>query len=114
VIVRVVEPQSIQAAPDAGGGGTGTWGLLGALALAREAVRRRGVDAEVVVRIGERGRVLEEERRAVAAERLITAADVPPERCPACGARYDARAVHLCPRVHLGRRRPAQAEPSAA
>jgi hypothetical protein len=114
VVVRVVEPESLRATPLSGGGGPGTWGLVGAEALLREAVRMHGLDARVVVRIGERGRVLEEECRALGAERLITAADVPPDRCPACGALYDARAVHFCPRVHLDRREPDHIEPSAA
>ena len=98
VVVRVVDPTPLTAATP--GSGSGTWGLLGASALLREAVRRHGFDARVVVRVGERGRILEEERRRHGAERVITATDVPPFRCPACGARYDGRAVHLCPRVH--------------
>lgn len=111
VVVRVVDPTLLTVATP--GSGPGTWGLLGASALLREAVRSRGFDARVVVRVGERGRMLEEERRRHGAERVITAADVPPVRCPACGARYDGRAVHLCPRVHRRRRR-AGVEPSAA
>jgi hypothetical protein len=113
VVVRVVEPESLQSTYGQGGG-PGTFGLIGAEALVRDAVHRHGLDARVVVRFGERGSVLEEERLAAAAERVITASDVPPEWCPACGARYDARAVHFCPSVHLDRQLPAQARPSAA
>jgi hypothetical protein len=60
-----------------------------------------------VVRIGERSRVLEEERAAVEAEKVFTFADVPVQRCAVCGARYDSRAVHYCPEVHLVRTRAA-------
>jgi Tfp pilus assembly protein PilW len=111
VVVRVVDPTSLR--PSSAGGGPGIWGLLGAMALLREAVRSHGVDARVVVRIGERGRVLEEERLRLGAGRVITTTDVPPVRCPACGWRYDARAVHFCPRVHLGQGR-ASVESTAA
>jgi hypothetical protein len=114
VVVWVIEPASFGPSLRQGGGGPGTFGLLGALALAREVLRRQGVDARVVVRIGERGRVLEDERRRLGAERVITAADVPPERCPRCGALHDNRAVHFCPRVHLERHRPAHVEPNVA
>ena len=103
VIVCVLEPESFRSEVSGVGGAPGTWGVIGAVAPALEAARRQGVVARVVIRAGERGRVLEDERRANGAERVITAADVPPERCAACGARYDPRAVHFCPRVHLDR-----------
>jgi hypothetical protein len=111
VVVRVVDPSSLVEAQT--GSGPGIWGLLGAAAALSEAVRSQGVKARVVVRVGERGRVLEEERLRLGAERVITATDRPPFRCPACGARYDARAVHFCPRAHVERRR-AAVESSAA
>ena len=111
VVVQVVDPSSLVGA--SAGSGPGVWGLLGATALLSEAVRSRGFDARVVVRLGERGRVLEEECRRHGAERVITATDVPPVRCPTCGARYDARAVHLCPRIHRTPRL-AGVQPSAA
>jgi hypothetical protein len=114
VVVRVVEPESLlpSSRRDAGSS-PGTFGLLGAAALVREAVHRHGLEARVVVRFGERGSVLEEERLAASAERVITAADVPPQRCPACGARWDGRAVHFCPSVYL-EQQPEPARPSAA
>lgn len=111
VVLRVVDPELLPSAP---GGGPGTFGLLGAMALALDAVRRHDPNARVVVRVGERGRVLEEERCRLGAERVITPADVPPERCPMCGARYDARALHFCPAAHRGPVRRADVEPSAA
>ncbi len=114
VVVRVIEPESLRSSSPGEGGSPRTFGLIGAVALVREAVRRHGLDAQVIVRIGERGRILEEERMALGAERVITSADVPPERCPACGARYDARAVHFCPTIHLDRQRPRHVRPSAA
>jgi hypothetical protein len=57
-----------------------------------------------VVRVGSASRVLEEERDRVGAEKIFTASDVPERRCPACGAREDARAVHFCPASHRVRR----------
>jgi hypothetical protein len=114
VLVRVIDPASFGAPFRTGGGAAGTFGLIGALALARDVLRRQGLDARVVVRVGERGRVLEDERRRLGAERVITDADVPPDRCPRCGALHDPRAVHFCPRIHLERHRPARAEPNAA
>jgi hypothetical protein len=95
-------------------GAIGTWGPVSAPELALRLVRGTGVAARAVVRIGERNRVLEEERRALGAERVFAASDVPVVRCPACDARYDPRGVHFCPSVHLGAPEIPRSEPRAA
>ena len=114
VVVCVLQPESFRSTLPDGGGAPGTWGLIGAVAPALEAARRQGVAARVVIRTGERARALEDERRANGAERVITSADVPAARCASCGLRYDPRAVHFCPRVHLDRGRGERIESSAA
>ena len=76
VVVRVLEPSSYGPSLPFPDGGTGTWGLLGAAAAALELAHEEGVTVRAVVRIGDAGRVLEEERRAVGAERVFTGADV--------------------------------------
>ena len=114
VVVWVLEPETLGSRLPIGGGAPGTWGLIGAVALVHDAIRSQNIVARVVVRIGERGRVLEEERRALGAERVITASDVPAARCSSCGLRYDSRAVHFCPRTHLDRERGGRIETNAA
>ena len=76
VAVWVLETSSFRQIAPSSAGGTGTWGLSGAAAAALELARREGVTARAVVRIGDLGSVLEEERRAVGAERVFTRADV--------------------------------------
>ena len=114
VILWVIEPASLVPPSVAGGGGPGTFGLIGVSAFVSDRLRSHAVDADLVIRIGERGRVLKDEATRLGAERVITAADVPPQRCAACGARYDARAVHFCPRAHLERHQTGRIEPAAA
>jgi hypothetical protein len=63
-------------------------------------LRDVGIVVGAVVRVGTADRVLEEERVRFGAGGIFTAADVPVRRCPACGAREDARAVHFCPVSH--------------
>ena len=76
VLVWVLEPSSFQPTQPFTAGSPGIWGLAGPAALALALGREEGVDARVVVRIGDRGTVLEEERRAAGAEREFTRADV--------------------------------------
>ncbi len=114
VIVWVVDPDRFGTTRPGGTGAIGTWAPVSAPELALRLVRGTGVAARAVVRFGERSRVLEEERRALGAERVFTAADVAVVRCPVCDARYDPRGVHFCPSLHL---RPAEiprTEPRAA
>lgn len=101
VIVWVVDPDLFGMTRPGETGAIGTWAPVSAPELALRLVRGTGVAARAVVRIGERSRVLEEERRALGAERVFTAADVPVVRCPVCDARHDPRGVHFCPSVHL-------------
>jgi hypothetical protein len=96
VLVWVLEPSSVGPILPSAAGGTGIWGLAGAAAVALDLARKEGVVARVVVRIGDAGRILDEERRATRAERVFTAVDVPAE-----------------PAV-LRRNRPAQLESDAA
>ncbi|HET9286143.1 MAG TPA: hypothetical protein VFO26_01180 [Gaiella sp.] len=114
VIVWVVEPDLFGATCRGESWGIGAWGTVSAPQLALRLVRGTGVAARAVVRIGERNRVLEEERRAHGAERVFTAADVPVVRCPVCRGRLDPRGVHFCPRVHLGSAETPRTEPRAA
>ena len=114
VILLLIEPASLVPPSVAGGGGLGTFGLIGVSAFVSDRVRRHDAEADLVIRIGERGRVLEDEVTRLGAERVITAADVAPQRCAACGARYDDRAVHFCPRAHLERHQTGRVEPAAA
>ena len=86
VLVWVLEPSSLHSTMSFPTGAAGIWGFSGAAALALELVRREGIPARAVVRIGDRDTVLEEERRAAGAERVFTPSDVP------CG-----RAVSLRP-----------------
>jgi hypothetical protein len=102
VIVWVIDPDLFGSTRPGETGAIGTWGPLSAPELALRLARGTGVAARAVVRIGERSRVLEEERQALGAEKVFTAADVPVVRCPVCDARYDPRGVHSCPRAHLG------------
>lgn len=77
IVVRVLEPSSFHPSPlPVSAGGTGIWGISGAAAAALELARREGITARAVVRFGDPGRVLEEERRTVGAERVFTRADV--------------------------------------
>ena len=77
VLVWVLEPSSLHPTMSFPIGEAGIWGFSGAAALARELIRREGIPARVVVGIGDRDTVLEEERRAAGAERVFTRADVP-------------------------------------
>lgn len=76
VVVWVLEPSSFHTTLPCTAGETGIWGLSGAAAVALELARKEGIAARVVVRIGDAGRVVDEERRASGAERVFTAADV--------------------------------------
>jgi hypothetical protein len=76
LLVWALEPSSFAPTLPYPAGGTGTWGLSGAVAVALELARKEGVAARAVVRIGDPGRVLEEERRAAGAARVFTRADV--------------------------------------
>jgi hypothetical protein len=105
VVVWVVDPALLRAPYPQGTGAVATWGLVGPLGSALGLVRGQGVTARAVVRVGERSRVLEEERAALGAGKVFTFADVPVPRCPACGARHDARGIHHCPALHLDRTR---------
>ena len=87
VLVWVLEPSSLHPAMPFSTGEAGTWGFSGVAAVALEHVRREGIRARVVVRIGDRDTVLEEERRAAGAERVFTRADL----------RSGGRAVSLRP-----------------
>ena len=98
LVVWVLAPSSFTTPLPLSAGGTGIWGLTGAAAAALELARREGITARAVVRIGDPGRVLEEERRAVGAERVFTRADVP------SGGRA----------VSVGPRRSTRLEPRAA
>jgi hypothetical protein len=75
LLVWVIEPSSFGPAHPRSSSGPAIWGLSGAVALALERARREGVEARTVVRIGDPGIVLEEERRAVGAVRVFTRAD---------------------------------------
>jgi hypothetical protein len=105
VVVWVVDPALLRSPYSRGTGAVGTWGLVGPLGSALGLVRGQGVRARAVVRVGERSRVLEEERAALGPAKVFTFADVPVPRCPACGARLDPRGIHHCPTLHLDRTR---------
>ena len=77
LLVWVLEPSALHATMPFSMAEAGVWGLSGAAAVALGLVRREGIPARVVVRIGDRDTVLEEERRAAGAERVFTRADVP-------------------------------------
>ena len=86
LVVWVLEPSSFHPTPlPLSAGGTGIWGLSGAAAAALELAQREGITARAVVRIGDPGRVLEEERRAAGAEPVFTRADVGVERAAVVG-----------------------------
>jgi hypothetical protein len=76
VLVWVLEPSSFRPTLPCSAGGTGIWGVSGAAAVARDLARKEGVVARLVVRIGDAGRVRDEERRSPGAERVFTAADL--------------------------------------
>ena len=95
IVVWVLEPSSFGPSLSFSACEAGIWGLLGAVATALELGRRQGITARAVVRFGDPGHVLEEERRAARAERVFTRADV------------------LEPAVHL-RSTPARLESDAA
>ena len=88
VLVWVIEPSSFGPDRPHPSSGAGIWGLSGAVAAALELARDEGVAARAVVRIGEPRVVLDEERRALGADRLFTRAD----------AASSGRAVSLHPR----------------
>jgi hypothetical protein len=107
VAVWVLEPSSLRQTPPCSTGGTGIWGLSGAAAVALGRARKQGVPTRAVVRIGDPGRVLDEERRAVGAERVFTRADVAaeatadhrgPSRPPVSVSRRAASAARSRPR----------------
>jgi hypothetical protein len=104
VVVWVVDPATFGSQVPAGPAPAGLWGLVGADAPMRDRLRDVGIVVDAVVRIGNADRVLEEERVRFGADEIFTATDVPVRRCPACGAREDARAVHFCPASHRVRR----------
>jgi universal stress protein family protein len=89
VVVWVLEPSSFQPTLPGSAGGMGIWGLAGAAAVALELAHREGVAARALVRIGDAARVLEDERRAVGAERAFTRADVALDTA-VCGGRSQA------------------------
>lgn len=107
VVVWVLHPVLFQSPFPGAVGAPGTWGLAGARSRMLELARSEGIVASTVFRIGERSRVLEEEREAFGAEKIFTSSDVPVRRCPLCGARDDPRAVHFCPKVHRAEARAA-------
>ena len=76
VLVWVLEPSSLHPTMPLSVPEAGVWGFSGAAGVALELARAEGVDARVVVRIGDRDTVLEEERRAAGAERVFTRTDV--------------------------------------
>ena len=75
VIVWVLEPSSLRPTAPYSAIGTGTWGLAGAVALALGLARKEGIAARAVVRIGDAGKLLDEERRALGAEQVFTRTD---------------------------------------
>ena len=97
IVVWVLEPSSFRRTFPGSAGEMGIWGLSGVAAVALELARKERIAARVVVRIGDAGRVLDEERRAAGAERVFTAADVPVEAA-----------------VHRRRSQPARLESNAA
>jgi hypothetical protein len=76
VVVWVLEPSSFRPTLPCSAAEAGIWGLSGAVAVALELARQEGIAARAVVRIGDAGSVLDEERRAVGVERVFTRADV--------------------------------------
>lgn len=88
VLVWVIEPSSFGPALPHPASAIGIWGVCGVVAAALELARDQGLAARAVVRIGETRIVLEEERRALGAERVFTRAD----------AASNGRAVPLHPR----------------
>lgn len=107
VVVWVLDPVLFQSPFQGATGAPGTWGLVGARSRMLELARSEGIVVGTVFRTGEPSRVLEEERVAFGAEKIFTSSDVPVRRCPLCGARDDARAVHFCPKVHRAEARAA-------
>ncbi len=101
----VLEPRIFSSPFPGSAGATGTWGLPWTLRRAVERAREQGVAASSIVRVGQRERVLEAERETAGAEAVFPAAHKI-ARCPLCHARYDPRAVHFCPTVHLPPRKP--------
>ena len=113
VFVYVLEPRLFHSPLPGSCGAVGTWGLPWTLRRAIEIARAAGIPASTVVRIGERERVLAAEAEAVRAEAVFPAAHRV-VRCPRCDARYDRRAIHLCPEVHMPRRSAASRTSPAA
>jgi nucleotide-binding universal stress UspA family protein len=109
-VVWVLEPTLFRSPFPGASGAVGAFGLPHVLRTAIERARERGIPATSAVRIGDREVVLRQEARATRAQSIFridgakrdaasTAVEV--VRCPHCGWRLDARAVHLCPKVHL-------------
>ena len=75
VLVWVIEPSSFGPALPHAASTPGIWGVSGAVAAALALARVEGLAARACVRIGEPRIVLDEERRALGAERVFTRAD---------------------------------------
>lgn len=100
VVVFVVDPITFRSQAPAAAATAGTWGLVGARGMMLDRLREDGVVVGSTFRVGSADRVLEEERDRFGADEIFTAADIPVRRCPDCGGREDARAVHFCPARH--------------
>jgi hypothetical protein len=109
-VVWVLEPGIFGSPFSVSPGAAGAFGLPHVLRSAIERARERGIPATSAVRIGEREVVLRREAQSTRADSIFrldgamsrsTAKDTEIVRCPHCGWRLDARAVHLCPKVHL-------------
>lgn len=101
VLVWVLEPSSFRPTMPLSVAEAGIWGLVGAVAVALELVRREGIPARAVVRIGDPDRVLEEERRAAGAERVFARATSRPAGGPSPSARVGARRSSRKPRERV-------------
>lgn len=109
-VVWVLEPMLFGSPFPGSPGAVGTFGLPVVLHTAVERARERGIPVSSAIRVGEREVVLRRETEAtgtVAVFRLDDGATQGRQaeetivRCPDCGWRFDPRAVHFCPRVHL-------------
>jgi hypothetical protein len=103
VVVWIIDPTAF-GSPNAVTGGPGAWSPVGAWSDTLERARDEGLVAGTLFRFGEPTLVLEEERKALGAEMVFTAADIPIQRCRLCGWRDDGRAIHLCPALHIAPR----------